>query len=294
MVIPLAAKADYLGIKKSSETIAFFLRPPLDSLYGIQRKPDSVHIFTYADNATAATFQTRSTTYPFSDISIDTLKHFTDTMYVFKDLISDIDGAGGNFVLSINVQMYYDKTPTHTFMHVQVVADSLNELGAIKDTVDAILDTLQLWDTRIDSIEAALADANMNDKVWVDGAGVIRDSIVASLADANLNDKVWVDGAGVKRDSIVAALADANINDKVWVDGAGVKRDSIVAAVSDAAKAAIVDLTWDEPLTGATHNVQNSAGILNCTKFIQRVGHHLYGGKGMGSNLVIIHLDINR
>ena len=186
-MMPTISQAQYsLGPKKASETIAFFLKKPLDSLYGIERSAvDSVHIFTYADNATTTVYAVRSTTWPFSDISIDTVKHFTDTMFIFKDAIWDIDGAGGHFELAIDIQMYYDGIATHTYATVKIVADSLNEFGAIKDTVDAILDTLQLWDTRIDSIEGG---------------------------------------------------------------------------VSDAAKAAIVDLTWDEPLTGATHNVQNSSG----------------------------------
>lgn len=41
---------------------------------------------------------------------------------------------------------------------------------AIIDSVNAILDTLQLHDTRLDSLLAALADASIGDKVWTDAA----------------------------------------------------------------------------------------------------------------------------
>lgn len=163
--------ADYLGIKKSSETIAFFVKPPLDSLYGIQRKPDSVHIFTYADNATTATYSATSTTYPFSDISMDTLKHLSDTMYVFSDAIADIDGAGGNFTLSINVQMYYDKTPTHTYATVQVIADSLNTYF----TDSTIVDVSAAMAAGGLLTEAAQATLGYKDTAWT--AATIGDQI---------------------------------------------------------------------------------------------------------------------
>ena len=122
------ALAQTLGIKKSSETIAFFLNEPILA-DGTQDKPDSVHIFTYADNASAATYTARSTTYPFSDISLDTLKINGDTTYVFADAIADIDGGGGNFVLAIIVRMFGGGVPTDTRETVQIIADSLAQFA---------------------------------------------------------------------------------------------------------------------------------------------------------------------
>jgi hypothetical protein len=46
-----------------------------------------------------------------------------------------------------------------------------------------ILDTLQLWDTRIDSLEAALADASIGDKVWTDAG---TRTITGTGTDASL------------------------------------------------------------------------------------------------------------
>jgi hypothetical protein len=184
-------QADFLGTKMSTETISFFIKKPLDSLYGIPRSPDSFHLFTYADNATAATFQTRSTTYPFDDISIDTIKHFTDTMFVFSDVIGDIDGGGGNFTLAIEIQAYYDHIPTTTHMVVQVVSDSLNS-GNFASV--ATLDTVQLYDTRIDSLLAALADASIGDKVWTDASTrevTGGDVTLAPGEYSNIKDTVW-------------------------------------------------------------------------------------------------------
>ncbi|RJX20131.1 MAG: hypothetical protein C4570_04280 [Ammonifex sp.] len=117
--------AGFLGVKKSTESIAFRLHNPLDSA-GIPGKPDSAHIFTYADNAVSNAYAARSTTYPFSDISIDTTKNYGDTAYWFVDAIADIDGPGGNVQLGIDVVLWYKKLPTHTFASVQVIADSLN------------------------------------------------------------------------------------------------------------------------------------------------------------------------
>lgn len=117
--------AVFLGVKKSSESIAFRLNNPLDSS-GIPGKPDSAHIFTYADNSLTNAYSARSVTYPFSDIGIDTTKNYGDTAYWFVDAIADIDGTGGNIQLGIDVVLWYKKLPTHTFASVQIISDSLN------------------------------------------------------------------------------------------------------------------------------------------------------------------------
>ena len=183
--------AEFLGIKQASETVSFFLNKPLDSLYGIPRSPDSVHLFTYADNATAATFQTRSTTFPFSDISIDTLKHFTDTMFVFADAISDIDGAGGYFSLAIEVQLYYDDIPTTTHATVQIISDSLeNMLDASKDSSSSAavlsknnLDSLQAQDGWV-AKEASLLSPT--DNIGINWADVTNQTAAVTLSNTTV------------------------------------------------------------------------------------------------------------
>jgi hypothetical protein len=127
--------ATFLGTKQASENVYFSLNPPLDSLYGIPRAPDSVHIFTYADGDMK--YSVRSATYPFTAAGIDTIKHQGDTVYKFLDVIADIDGAGGNFLLGIDVALFYDKIPTWTFATVQIIKDSLNE--RFDNTIDSVI-----------------------------------------------------------------------------------------------------------------------------------------------------------
>jgi len=114
------------------------------------------------------------------------------------------------------------------------------------DSINAILDTLQLWDTRVDSIEAALADVNIGDKVWTDGSFTRREYLDAAISSSSSHSAadvavaVWdeditghytvgkygYEATGVvantwdttQRDSVLAALKDANVGDKVWTD----------------------------------------------------------------------------
>lgn len=275
MVIPLAAKADYLGIKKSSETIAFFLRPPLDSLYGIQRKPDSVHIFTYADNASAATYQARSTTYPFSDISIDTLKHFTDTMYIFADAISDIDGAGGNFSLTINVQMYYDKTPTHTFATVQVINDSLSQALDDATLTQADVVNIDAWDPILDNDSLIIDQSSLEDMTVATVTDVTNDVTLTDAEHGLIADSVWFadttshDGVAGSYGATNASPLGATVSGRRldvaiggetgvdWgnitgqMDASEIATDAISPAkITATVMAEIADSVWEEDTTG--------------------------------------------
>ena len=242
LVMASGASADFLGIKKASETISFFLNPPLDSLYGIQRKPDSVHVFTYADDATTVTYAVRSTTYPFSDISIDTLKHFSDTMYVFKDAIWDIDGAGGNFTLSINVQMYYDKIPTHTFATVQVINDSLNI--ALADATSALAEVVNIdaWNPITD-----------NDSLIIDQSTLIalKPTTAGRTLDVTAAGEAGIDWANIGSPTTAVNLSATNID-----------VDQVVASVSGsvASVTAGVTVTTNNDKTGyALSAAANSA-----------------------------------
>jgi hypothetical protein len=168
----ISAQADFLGIKKSSETISFFLEEPLDSVSGVPRKPDSVHVFTYADNASAATYTARSTTYPFSDVSIDTLKSYGDTTYVFADAITDIDGAGGNFLLAITVRMFTGKWPTDTRATVQVISDSLAQF--MVGEVPTNFSTLTIGNNAVNANMIYLSGSSSaadNLEIYFDGTG---------------------------------------------------------------------------------------------------------------------------
>jgi len=307
--------ADFQGIKKSTENVYFFLNPPLDSAYGIERKPDSAHVFTYADGDMK--YGVTNATYPFTAAGIDTIKHLGDTTYQFFDAIADIDGAGGNFLLGIAVGLYYDKIPTWTYASVQVVSDSLENFldasmdssssaalsGAkaldsladvldsleqydgwvakeatvdkvidsladvldsletqsvwIQDSLYAVLDTLQLWDTRIDSIEAALADASIGDKVWADGTPANRAEI-NDILDTLQNQDNWV--ATSSNQTLIIDTVNGIIDtlnnfpsrvDLIWdEDTTGHKTDpnmgfwitqSVAGDISDADMIAIVD-----------------------------------------------------
>lgn len=127
LVLCSTSRADgFLGIKKLTEAVVLQLREPLDSL-GLPCKPDSAHVKTWPDDEAAATFTTRSTTYPFADIGIDTSKIYSDTSYVFLDQIQDIDGStAANVELSIAVTLFTHGLPTTTYGYVQIVDDSLN------------------------------------------------------------------------------------------------------------------------------------------------------------------------
>ena len=127
MLLPIGVSADFLGIKKADEFITMRVIT-LDSA-GIRTKPDSVHVFTYLDGGTALQFNSRSTTYPFDAIGIDTSKIYGDTTYWFVDQIQDIDGTPtpAAYTLTINVVSWGDAgIPTDNWGTVQVLGDSLD------------------------------------------------------------------------------------------------------------------------------------------------------------------------
>lgn len=218
-LVCLCSAAEATPIKKASETFSMDIRQPLDSA-GIPGAPDSMHIITYADNGSGTLYNARSTTAPFSDISIDTTNQYGSVKYILVDAIGDLDGAGGNFLLTVKVAAWYKKLPTYTFGKVQVISDSLNtDLSQISD----IHDTLKLYDTRLDSLMAALSDAAIGDKVWTDGSRAIRDEITDIHDTLKLYD--------TRLDSLLAALADGSISDKVWVDGSPTIRGEISATI---------------------------------------------------------------
>lgn len=208
------------GIKQASEFISVPLKQPLDSAFGIERLPDSVHIVTYADNASSKTFSTRSTTYPFSDVSIDTTKDYNDTLYWFVDQIQDIDGGGGNFVLAIDISMFYDKLATHTHAKVQIISDSLNTVGdsailaakALKPTTAGrTLDVTATGEAGIDldNVNGTLSNSEIETidvNVVSMAAGVVTAAAIATNAvDADAVADNTIDAGAIAADAIGAS-----------------------------------------------------------------------------------------
>jgi len=173
-------------IKKATEYVVFPLNEALGT-DGLPEVADSAHLITYADNGSTMAYSATSTTFPFADIGIDTIKHYGDTGYWFVDQIQDIDGAGGNFELGIEVTLFCEGYPTSTHFCVQVIGDSLNaDLAEVSDildtlqnqdnwvakeaTVQIIDDTLDLYDTRWDFVmdtTQGIIDTLQNQDNWI-------------------------------------------------------------------------------------------------------------------------------
>ena len=177
LILPSISWADFLGIKDRGEYVSFELMEPLDSS-GIPLIPDSVHVFTYADDAASHTYTTRSTTYPFAGTGVDTTKNYGDTTYFFSDQIQDID-AGTESQLAIAVTFFCDGLPTTSRATVQIITDSLLEdLDAIA-VIDGVVDGIQTEVDNIDgsaiptdeSIAQAVMDSTRNEAVSDTTAG---------------------------------------------------------------------------------------------------------------------------
>lgn len=258
-----AIHADYLGIRQATDQIVVPLNEPLNTS-GVPGVPDSAYVSTYLGTGTAAQYSANSTTYPFSSISIDTTKYLTDTLYWFVDDIADIDGAAtGNYLLYGIVTLWTDDLPTHTTFSVQVTG---SDLGTALAYLDASVSSAQPVFTtgQRDSVLAALADANIADKVW--DALASGHTTVGTFGDY-LDAEVSGLGAGVwnttQRDSILNALADASIASKVW-DATQTSYETI-GTMGDqldpddwTTTAQIADAVWDEVMSG--HTTAGTAG----------------------------------
>lgn len=229
--------AVHLGVKKASEFINLPLRNPLDSA-GLERRPDSAHLVTFADNGTSSSFITRSTTFPFSGISIDTTVPYAgDTNYYLVDQIQDIDGTAGNFQLTIVVTLWTAKLPTRTFGTVQVTTDSLNIFASIndslesqdgwvaqssilanvRDTVNGIMDSLQLQDNWVAQSSGVNVTQISGDATAADNWEAILDGTRAKLWLTQLNivatsndDAITAIGSGTGHGFEVAGGADGD------------------------------------------------------------------------------------
>ncbi len=99
---------------------------------------------------------------------------------------------------------------------------------------------------------------------WLTAAGLAADAVTeiqsglataTNVSDAQTAIITQVDANETKIDSI-----QSDTNDIQTRLPAALESGRIAAALDSAATAALVDLIWDEPLTGATHNVATSSG----------------------------------
>jgi len=157
--------ASFLGIKKSTETIQFPVLPPLDSA-GIPGTPDSIQVITRLDGATTASYKATGAGYTCA--GVDTGAEYGGVQIWFTDAIEDIDGAGGNAELAIDVITWYKKLPTHTFATVQVIGDSLGT--RLRSAVDS-------------SAAAAVRTKNLLDSVQAQDGWIAKEASVQIVRD---------------------------------------------------------------------------------------------------------------
>lgn len=285
-------------IKKASELFSMDIHLPLDSA-GIPGTPDSMHIITYADNGSGTLYNARSVTAPFSDISIDTTNQYGSVKYILVDAIGDLDGAGGNFLLTVKVASWYKKLPRYTFGQVQVVNDSLTT--GIDDAVAAAGDVVNIdaWDPILDNDSLIVDQSSLEDMTVATVTNLTNAVTLVAGQFTKIGDtsavKTWSLGTrtltvadwNVGKTGYSLTTADWNVGKTGYslsspqtfnltgditgnLSGSvGSVTDSVKVDVSvantagnlvDKIAATSADSTWDEINTGATHNVATSAG----------------------------------
>ncbi len=115
--------------------------------------------------------------------------HIGDDWTTDPDATSDYEIIGGHAVEVNHIHDAAIDAVSHgTWGHADTgwAANTMgDQLTDQTDTANAILDTLQLWDTKWDSVLAAMADANMAKKIWdTDIEGKLK-SLVVSNADGD-------------------------------------------------------------------------------------------------------------
>lgn len=132
------AHANYYAIKRSTEWVSIPLNKPIDSTYGIERKPDSVHVLVFTGSQNAPLYSARSTTYPFiSTTFLDTSTIFTDTMYSLRDSVGHLNAGATSRTISVRVALYAGKYPTYTYGTIQIIGDTLQNYLARTGGVDS-------------------------------------------------------------------------------------------------------------------------------------------------------------
>jgi len=126
-------------------------------------------------------------------------------MAAIADSVHQADTLGHNNIAGSFGQVLSDPNyiqgPGNT-LSAKEVADTLFErlvsdtiqgtyLSQIARQLQAVLDSLDLYDPRWDSLLAALADLNINDKVWLDGTPTVRAEI-SDILDSMEQQDNWV------------------------------------------------------------------------------------------------------
>ncbi|MDD5165748.1 MAG: hypothetical protein PHG25_04425, partial [Candidatus Pacebacteria bacterium] len=182
-------QANFLGVKKASETIAFPVHPPLDSA-GIPHAPDSIQVIAYGDDDATAAYKATGAAYACA--GIDTTMDYGSVLIWFNDQIQDIDDNGGNFELAIDVVAWAHLLPTHTFATVQVISDSLeNLMTACRDS---------------SSSAAVLAKNDLDSLQAQDGWLASEASVLAARDTASLAHKAAHEAGDSAHAGVVAAL----------------------------------------------------------------------------------------
>lgn len=165
-LIPKIAGAEFLGVKKCTESIVFPVNGPLDTLgrqtlaFSTADHPDSITVFTYLDDGTFIAWDSGGAAYACP--GIDTTMRRGEVQIWFNRKIHWIDGIpsdSNSYTLSVAVWVWEDGYYRETNATVQVVTDSLNQLYTVRDSIQdwdgagklqptlrAILDTLQVYD----------------------------------------------------------------------------------------------------------------------------------------------------
>jgi len=158
LLINVAPRAEFPGIKKATEFIAVPVHLPIDSA-GIPHVPDSIQVITYADKGTSSAYFASGAAYACA--GIDTTKTGGGAQIWFVDQIQDIDGDGTASELAIQVIAWVHLLPTETFATVQVIPDSL---GIYCRGIIASLDSLNAqdgWIAKEASVTAARDTAHL-------------------------------------------------------------------------------------------------------------------------------------
>jgi hypothetical protein len=237
LVIVSHASAIDLGKKLALRMLVFPLNPALDTgLLNIQKWPDSASIAVWAtsgadtgNTSSQVVFGTSTTTVTAAGLAalgIRTDSVGTNTaMFVFADTARIINAGTTTRQLVGTVSLWRLGCPFQTQFSVFIAADTNEAALVVTDTLNAVLDSLQLHDNWIrDSIH------NQSVAVLATWTSTARDSILANFADANTKLKakllaitdtlgntssslrvdtntVWTT---TQRDSLLAVFADAN------------------------------------------------------------------------------------
>ncbi|MEA1998217.1 MAG: hypothetical protein U9N61_02675 [Euryarchaeota archaeon] len=230
---------------------------------------DSVYLTVYYDGSTTATDSTAGR----ADVqSFDTTVTLTDgkrSLVVLKYRWNSTDSVFSTWCWN------YDYTADKVIDSLADVLDSMETQSTwIQDSLYALLDTLQLWDTRVDSIEAALADASIGDKIWTDATSrtVVAEDTLTTGDTVAVMPTHWV-----AADS-TAYQGDASGLDSTAVYGAveQLVADSVVATMPS---------TWSAADSGG---FQGSASGLDSTTVYGAVvqaaqdSTAMYAGSGSG------------